>query len=190
MVNQTEMMSGLYMQQYLKYMQLQALINSSSTAYNGNNSEILKREYSEDELQEPKKTPYLSFGIDTILSDSFGPKRELLTSPIGSSRSASPNSNGQSESFSDVESIQSNSTGMKKPKKFAISRGRTIYTEEQLEALEAKFSMNQYIVGDDRVILADELGLNVKQIKIWFQNRRIKQRRRQTNRKNSISESD
>ena len=60
------------------------------------------------------------------------------------------------------------------------SRARTVFTEEQLDELENAFARNQYVIGDERIQLAERLGLGVKQVKIWFQNRRIKHRRRKT----------
>jgi len=56
-------------------------------------------------------------------------------------------------------------------------RKRTIFTADQLERLEKEFDRQQYIVGTQRFYLAAELGLNETQVKIWFQNRRIKWRR-------------
>ena len=56
-------------------------------------------------------------------------------------------------------------------------RKRTIFTADQLERLEKEFDRQQYIVGTQRFYLAADLGLNETQVKIWFQNRRIKWRR-------------
>ncbi|XP_057289947.1 homeobox protein B-H2-like [Hydractinia symbiolongicarpus] len=56
-------------------------------------------------------------------------------------------------------------------------RRRTIFTANQLERLEYEFQQQQYIVGQERRFLARELGLNEVQVKVWFQNRRIKWRK-------------
>ena len=56
-------------------------------------------------------------------------------------------------------------------------RRRTIFTAAQLERLEFEFQQQQYIVGQERRYLARELGLNEIQVKVWFQNRRIKWRK-------------
>jgi len=56
-------------------------------------------------------------------------------------------------------------------------RNRTIFTADQLERLEKEFDRQQYIVGTQRFYLAADLGLNETQVKVWFQNRRIKWRR-------------
>ncbi|XP_072120502.1 homeobox protein BarH-like 1 [Mobula birostris] len=53
-------------------------------------------------------------------------------------------------------------------------RFRAIFTLEQLAVLESEFKKHHYIIGPQRVALASALGLTVLQVKVWFQNRRIK----------------
>ena len=43
--------------------------------------------------------------------------------------------------------------------------------------LESNFHCQQYIVGSQRFYLAHDLSVNERQVKVWFQNRRIKWRR-------------
>ena len=61
-------------------------------------------------------------------------------------------------------------------------RKRTIFTAEQLDRLEHEFQQQQYVVGQERKYLAVELGLNEIQVKVWFQNRRIKWRKQKNSR--------
>lgn len=56
-------------------------------------------------------------------------------------------------------------------------RVRTIFTPYQLERLEQEFAVQMYLVGIDRLKLAKSLGLSEAQVKVWFQNRRIKFRK-------------
>ena len=166
------------------------------------------------EMTKNQSKPVLSFGIDMILSDKFGPARsERSGGPVPdsssipgsisgpSSRSNSPRSDSppeemshNDESYSQMMALQAmlnaevfnnpshamshtdDVTGKKKRRSTA-NRARTIFSDEQLERLELKFNENQYLIGPERIQLATELGLNVKQVKIWFQNRRIKHRR-------------
>ena len=51
-------------------------------------------------------------------------------------------------------------------------RGRTAFTDHQLNQLSLRFQKQQYLDMADRVELAASLGLTAQIVKIWFQNRR------------------
>ncbi|CAF4013443.1 unnamed protein product [Rotaria magnacalcarata] len=53
-------------------------------------------------------------------------------------------------------------------------RPRTAFTSAQLARLKDEFDRSKYLTGERRQVLADELGLNESQIKIWYQNKRAK----------------
>ena len=53
-------------------------------------------------------------------------------------------------------------------------RPRTAFSSDQLNRLKREFDENRYLTEERRRNLADELGLNENQIKIWFQNKRAK----------------
>ncbi|XP_050830046.1 homeobox protein EMX1 [Serinus canaria] len=60
----------------------------------------------------------------------------------------------------------------RKPKRI-----RTAFSPSQLLRLERAFEKNHYVVGAERKQLASSLSLSETQVKVWFQNRRIKWRK-------------
>ncbi|XP_030252222.1 homeobox protein CDX-1a [Sparus aurata] len=54
---------------------------------------------------------------------------------------------------------------------------RVVYTDQQRLELEREFQHNRYITMRRKTELSVELGLSERQVKIWFQNRRAKERK-------------
>ncbi|KAK2586217.1 hypothetical protein KPH14_001475 [Odynerus spinipes] len=74
-------------------------------------------------------------------------------------------------------STKNGTSSLRSPGGGKSKRVRTIFTAEQLERLEGEFARQQYMVGPERLYLAHALRLTEAQVKVWFQNRRIKWRK-------------
>ncbi|OWK13528.1 NKX3-2 [Cervus elaphus hippelaphus] len=65
---------------------------------------------------------------------------------------------------------------LSKPRK---KRSRAAFSHAQVFELERRFNHQRYLSGPERADLAASLKLTETQVKIWFQNRRYKTKRRQ-----------
>lgn len=54
---------------------------------------------------------------------------------------------------------------------------RTVYTEQQKVELEKEYVKGTFISVQRKADIAKEVGLSERQVKIWFQNRRAKDRK-------------
>uniref|UniRef100_A0A8C1IN31 NK3 homeobox 1 n=2 Tax=Cyprinus carpio TaxID=7962 RepID=A0A8C1IN31_CYPCA len=118
-----------------------------------------------------------SFFIEDILSlkedkkdDSCKSERDRADSADG--RTGTDISVCRSSEDKAVSSAEMPGGGKKK-------RCRAAFTHLQVLELEKKFSRQRYLSAPERAHLASALHLTETQVKIWFQNRRYKTKRRQ-----------
>ncbi|XP_075429648.1 homeobox protein CDX-4 [Ascaphus truei] len=71
------------------------------------------------------------------------------------------------------KTMHTNSTGKTRTKE----KYRVVYTDHQRLELEKEFLSNRYISIRRKSEIAQSLGLSDRQVKIWFQNRRAKERK-------------
>lgn len=73
-----------------------------------------------------------------------------------------------------------------KPRK---KRSRAAFSHAQVFELERRFRHQRYLSGPERADLANALKLTETQVKIWFQNRRYKTKRKQLQQEQALSSS-
>lgn len=89
----------------------------------------------------------------------------MVNTEVGSS---SRNDSSEDDSESKMEDVHSASGNV------GGRRTRTAFTSRQLLELERQFAANIYLSRLRRIEISTFLQLSEKQIKVWFQNRRVK----------------
>ncbi|XP_044271123.1 homeobox protein Nkx-3.2-like [Tribolium madens] len=78
-----------------------------------------------------------------------------------------------------IPASQSEESGRDPSQPGRKKRSRAAFTHAQVFELERRFSQQRYLSGPERADLAQALKLTETQVKIWYQNRRYKTKRKQ-----------
>jgi hypothetical protein len=70
-----------------------------------------------------------------------------------------------------------------------IKKSRVLFSQWQINELEKLFKKQKYVTSNEREIISKRLKLNPNQIKIWFQNRRYKIKKRMESENNNFNNS-
>lgn len=112
----------------------------------------LKTQLAKQPVPQPIQQPTNGFDINSLLSPNYGMNQNFYPLPI-------------------LPFVPR--TTLFTPEK----RQRTVFSIAQLDELEKTFQQQKYVVGIERTELAMRLRLTESQVKVWFQNRRIKARK-------------
>nr|XP_023695031.1 H2.0-like homeobox protein isoform X2 [Paramormyrops kingsleyae] len=128
----------------------------------------------------------LKFGIDRILSTDFDIKaKEASTFRDTRNASSAPRSDGDAAREISQHQIQEGYPGpyavlakdaAPQTNRRKRSWSRAVFSNLQRMGLEKRFEVQKYVTKPDRKQLAAMLGLTDAQVKVWFQNRRMKWR--------------
>ncbi|XP_048745034.1 transcription factor LBX2-like [Ostrea edulis] len=127
----------------------------------------------------PPKTPGINspLSLPSTSSTNSSVKRKREDSCDSGVESPSPDrfrriSEASISSNSSCVSDQDDSDELQKRKK-----ARTAFSTVQVEDLEKRYQLQKYLPANERQALAEKLGLSDQQVKTWFQNRRMKEKR-------------
>uniref|UniRef100_A0A1A8UMR0 Homeobox domain-containing protein n=2 Tax=Nothobranchius TaxID=28779 RepID=A0A1A8UMR0_NOTFU len=163
---------------------------TATLSYNGaGTTTAVTRDSCSPKTSVPSKDPsFLKFGVSAILAPS--PKSASSPTVVHSLQSkAFPVScfDGTFHPIFTTPYLPASSSVVPIPGTFSwplAARGkprrgmlrRAVFSDVQRKALEKMFQKQKYISKPDRKKLASKLGLKDSQVKIWFQNRRMKWR--------------
>ncbi|KAK2867106.1 hypothetical protein QQF64_022778 [Cirrhinus molitorella] len=161
---------------------------SNSSAIHVAMSTSLPKRSSSPQTSISNDPTYLKFGVNAILASTT---RNASPPPSVQGMNAKtfpfPYFDGSFHPFISASYFPASSSVVPIPGTFAwplTARGkprrgmlrRAVFSDVQRKALEKMFQKQKYISKPDRKKLATKLGLKDSQVKIWFQNRRMKWR--------------
>lgn len=127
------------------------------------------------EIPQPKVGAYLPYDHFRYKSPHYRPCNHIRNFPYRSvscdrcyDREHTSDSSNEGSPFSDNSPLK-----LKEKRK----RTRTIFTKEQVLQLEKSYTTNRYLTGIARQEIAKKLKMSSCQVKIWFQNKRNKDKK-------------
>ncbi|KAI6182743.1 Zinc finger and Homeobox domain containing protein [Aphelenchoides bicaudatus] len=122
--------------------------------------------------------------MDEMASSSMQPINYAVSSNmiVAPMHQSSLSSNSSASSISGRHSLNAgtSSGGRKSKKDKPTQRIRTVLTEQQLKILKHMYTINQRPDATTKETLVQQTGLSQRVIRVWFQNKRCKDKKKQT----------
>ncbi|TRY73697.1 hypothetical protein TCAL_13510 [Tigriopus californicus] len=153
-----------------------ASYNSQGEIFNKGGFDLSGSAYKDDIRSIRQSSPHYGLGQCLTEANGQGLSNEVSSlSPINTSGSGRPQPARSPFEWMKKQSYQNQTE--KNGRTRTKDKYRVVYSDHQRLELEKEFCYSRYITIRRKAELANNVGLSERQVKIWFQNRRAKERR-------------
>ncbi|XP_061582170.1 homeobox protein Nkx-3.2 [Cololabis saira] len=151
--------------------------DSDSGLSDDNDGKIPAARKSEKDAERASDVPEESLQEESLQEESL--QEESLQEETDHESAAAENAKSDSDHNNATDCSTLDEKSLDQPNKQRKKRSRAAFSHAQVFELERRFNHQRYLSGPERADLAASLKLTETQVKIWFQNRRYKTKRRQ-----------
>lgn len=150
-------------------------VNNISNSNNINDSKLSLTPTTTSSISSASSPNYLSESIENYSTINTN------NSNLNASQNISVNNYvPQTQNYQHSNGVKSENNWSAERKSKCHKSTRPTFTGQQIYALEKMFEQTKYLAGPERARLSYSLAMDEGQVKVWFQNRRTKWRKKQT----------